>query len=222
MNLTLFDLDNTLLPIDSDHAFGEFMIAIGWADAQGFRQRNGEFYAQYQAEALDVAAYVAFATSPWRSRSADEQARASRRFMAEVVQAHIQPCALELVQRHQQAGDATALVTATNAFVTAPIAQAFGLRDLIATELARDALGAVTGAIEGVPCFREGKITRVVQWLSARGHQRSDFDRITVYSDSSNDLPLLEWATHPVATNPGAALARTARERGWPILNLFE
>jgi HAD superfamily phosphoserine phosphatase-like hydrolase len=126
------------------------------------------------------------------------------------------------VQRHQQAGDATALVTATNAFVTAPIAQAFGLRDLLATELARDATGAVTGAIEGVPCFREGKITRVEQWLWARGQQRSSFERITVYSDSSNDLPLLEWATHPVATNPGAALARAARERGWPILNLFE
>ncbi len=222
MNLTLFDLDNTLLPIDSDYAFGEFMVAIGWADAQAFQKRNAEFYAQYQAECLDVAAYVDFATSPWRGRNVEEQRQASSRFMAEVVQPELRPPALQLVRRHQAAGDATALVTATNEFVTAPIARAFGLADLIATELQRDAAGRVTGAVRGTPSFREGKITRVEQWLAGRGQRRADFARITVYSDSSNDLPLLEWATHPVATNPGAALQRIARERGWPILKLFE
>lgn len=222
MNLTLFDLDHTLLPIDSDYAFGEFMVAIGWAEAKAFAERNAEFYAQYQAERLDVAAYIDFATSPWRGRSAQQQAEASARFMAEVVRPALREPAFALVRRHQAAGDTTVLVTATNEFVTAPIARAFGLADLIATELQRDASGRVTGRIQGTPSFREGKITRVEQWLAGRGRRREDFERITVYSDSSNDLPLLEWATHPVATNPGAALQHIARERGWPILKLFE
>jgi len=126
-----------------------------------------------------------------------------------------------LVQVHRVAGDRMAIVTATNEFVTRPIADAFNVAELIALELARDDNGALTGAVRGVPSFREGKIVRVEQWLAEQGLRHADFDRITVYSDSTNDLPLLEWATHPVATNPGAALTRIAIERGWPVLNLF-
>lgn len=222
MNLTLFDLDGTLIATDSDHAFGEFMVAIGWADGDTFRQRNDAFFADYQAARLDLAAYLDFATGAWRNRPEAEALAARERFMREVMRPALHERALALVRGHQAAGDQVAIVTATNEFVTRPIADAFGVSDLIAVELARDTLGRINGMVRGVPSFREGKIVRVEQWLATQGRRREDFDRITFYSDSTNDLPLLEWATHPVATNPGPALAAIARERGWPLLNLFE
>jgi HAD superfamily hydrolase (TIGR01490 family) len=221
VNLTLFDLDHTLIEIDSDHAFGEFMVRIGWADGHAFRARNDDFYADYQAGRLDQAAYIEFATAPWRERPLDEVLAMRERFLREVIDEAVQPRALELVYDHLAAGDLAAIVTATNEFVTAPIAAYFGV-PLIALQLERDAQGHATGRTRGVPTFRAGKVTRVEQWLSSLGHVRADFERITFYSDSTNDLPLLEWATHPVATNPSAALARIAAERGWPILRLFE
>ena len=149
MKLTLFDLDGTLLPIDSDHAFGEFMIRLGWADAAEHRARNDRFFQDYQAGCLDMDAYVDFATSAWRFRSASELADASARFMAEVIVPAMLPAAIGLVQRHRQQGDCLAVITATNEFVTGPIARAFGIDSLIATELARDARGCVTGRIRG-------------------------------------------------------------------------
>ena len=221
-NLTLFDLDGTLIAGDSDHSFGQFMVDIGWADGDAWRRRNDEFYATYVAGALDVHAYVEFATSVWRDRSAREQADAHARFMRDVIAPMITPQALALVKRHQDAGDRVAIVTATNEFVTRPIAQAFGVPELLAIELERDAQGAVTGAIRGVPTYQGGKVTRVGHWLEAQGAAWDDFDRISVYSDSINDLPLLERATDPVATNPSAALQAVATERGWAILRLFE
>lgn len=221
MNLALFDLDGTLLEIDSDHAFGEFMVRLGWADADDFRRANDAFYAQYQAEQLDVDAYIRFATSAWRDRDAAELAAASRRFVDEVVRPSIHDSARALVRQHADAGDQIAIVTATNEFVTRPIATLFGVDELIATELQRDAGGRVTGAIRGVPSYREGKVTRVRQWLQARGQRCEDFDRISFYSDSTNDLALLERVSHPVATNPAPALERIATARGWPILRLF-
>lgn len=221
MNLTLFDLDGTLLPQDSDHLFGEFMVALGWADGSVFKQRNDDFYADYQAGRLDMHAYVEFATGPWRRRSAAEQQAASRTFMAEWVQPLLTDAARDLVARHARAGDRLVVVTATNDFVTRPIAQALGVHELIATELARDTEGCITGAIHGVPAFREGKITRVQAWLQAQGLAWQQVQRSTFYSDSTNDLPLLEQVSHPVATNPSPALARIAQERGWPQLKLF-
>jgi HAD superfamily hydrolase (TIGR01490 family) len=221
MKLTLFDLDGTLLPRDSDHAFGEFVVALGWADGEDFRRRNDAFYDDYLAGRLDIEAYVDFATAPWRDRPATELARATQRFLDEVVRPMLHPAALELVQGHQRDGDQVAIVTATNDFVTRPIAGLLGVDELIATELARDAGGRVTGGIHGVPAFREGKIVRVQAWLAGRGQAIDDFERSTFYSDSTNDLPLLDRVSHPVATNPGPALERVARERGWPILKLF-
>ena len=221
MNLTLFDLDGTLLPRDSDHAFGEFVVALGWADGEDFRRRNDAFYDDYLAGRLDIDAYVDFATAPWRDRPANELARATQRFLDEVVRPMLQPAALELVRRHQRDGDQVAIVTATNDFVTRPIAGLLGIDELIATDLARDAGGRVTGGIRGVPAFREGKIVRVQEWLAQRGQAIGDFERSTFYSDSTNDLPLLNRVSDPVATNPGPALERIARERGWPILKLF-
>lgn len=222
MNLTLFDLDGTLIDADSDHAFGAYMVEIGWVDADIFRRRNDAFYEDYQAARLDIDAYIDFATTPWRERPDNEVQAMRMRFMREVMQPVFDVRATTLVRNHQAAGDVVAIVTATNEFITRPIADAFGVKDLIAVELACDDNGRVTGAVRGVPSFREGKIARVEQWLAGQGRRRADFDRITVYSDSTNDLPLLEWATHPVATNPTPALREVASARGWPVLNLFE
>lgn len=221
MNLALFDLDGTLIPGDSDHAFCEFLIALGWVDAESFHRRNNEFFKQYQAGCLDIHSYIEFATSAWRGRPLAEQQLASERFMAEVLRPQLHEPALELVRSHQRAGDQVVIVTATNEFVTRPIADAFGVSDLIAVQLERDHHGTVNGRIHGVPSFREGKIERVDQWLSARGQRWQDFEQTIFYSDSTNDLPLLERASEPVATNPGPALETIARERGWRILRLF-
>jgi HAD superfamily hydrolase (TIGR01490 family) len=221
MNLALFDLDGTLIPKDSDYAFGEFVITLGWADAASFRRRNDAFYADYAAGCLDIDAYVEFATSPWRGRPEPELALARERFVDGVIRPMLHPSALALVQRHRDAGDLVAVVTATNDFVTRPIAALFGVDELIATDLERDPGGRVTGRIAGVPAFRDGKVTRVQHWLAARGLALGDFESSTFYSDSTNDLPLLENVSAPVATNPGPGLERVARERGWPVLKLF-
>lgn len=221
MKLALFDLDGTLIPKDSDHAFGEFLLHLGWADAREFRRRNDGFYADYLAGRLDIDAYVDFATAPWRSRPVEDLASASTRFVDEIVRPMLHPDALALVHRHLDAGELVAVVTATNDFVTRPIARLFGVNELIATELQRDELGRVTGRIAGVPSFREGKVTRLQQWLAARGLTLDAFDCSTFYSDSTNDLPLLERVSAPVATNPGPALERIAQQRGWPVLKLF-
>lgn len=222
MDLTLFDLDGTLIPGDSDHAFGAHMVDIGWADGAVWAARNDAFYAQYQRGDLDLDEYIDFATSVWRARPLDEALAARADFMARKVAPMMRDNARALVRRHLEAGDLVVVVTATNEFVTAPIAQAFGVEHLIAVRLERDADGRHTGRIDGVPSFQAGKIVRVRDWLAARGQRWEDFERVHFYSDSMNDLPLLEQVSHPVPTNPSAALETLARERGWPILKLFE
>ncbi|MDP9043691.1 MAG: HAD-IB family hydrolase [Pseudomonadota bacterium] len=220
--LTLFDLDETLIPLDSDHAWGDHMVALGWVDPAPFARRNDAFYAQYQAGRLDIHAYIDFATEPLRARSLAEIDAARERFMTERIRPWLLPAARQLVREHQARGDLIALVTATNDFVTAPIAAAFGIDDLLAVRLERGAAGTITGRIAGTPSYREGKVTRVHEWLAARGKSWSDFGCVTVYSDSLNDLPLLERATEPVATNPTPALREVAVARGWRILQLFD
>jgi HAD superfamily hydrolase (TIGR01490 family) len=221
MKLALFDLDHTLLPLDSDHSWGVFTTDLGWNDPVVFSQRNDEFYAHYQAGTLDIHDYVRFATRAARERGATESAHAHARYMDEVIRPRITPEALALVRSHQQAGDTVMIVTATNEFVTRPIAQAFGVSELIAVDLERDAKGWITGEIRGTPSFRDGKVTRVAQWLAQQGLAWSDVE-VTFYSDSMNDLPLLEKAHHPVATNPDARLRQLATDRGWRILELFQ
>lgn len=221
-NLCLFDLDDTLLPLDSDHAWGVFMTGLGWVDPAEFGRLNEHFYAQYRAAALDIQAYIAHASAALRDHTPDELDRAHRRFMAEVIEPVMLPPARALVREHQARGDLVALVTATNDFVTAPIAHAFGIDTLIAVRLERDAGGTITGGIAGTPSYRVGKVTRVAQWLAGQDLGWADFGRISVYSDSINDLPLLEQATEPVATNPSGPLEAVAVARGWRILRLFE
>ena len=223
-NVTLFDLDHTLLPIDSDYAWGLFTSRIGWTDPAVFDARNQQFYQHYQAGTLDIHAYVRFATEAVRSHGAQAAAQAHAQFMETVVRPAIRPEAQELVRRHQDAGDRVAIITATNEFVTRPIADAFGVSDLIAVELARDdapgGTGWITGDIKGVASMREGKVLRFAQWLHSRALERQDV-RLTFYSDSTNDLPLLEHADTPVATNPDPLLRAIAARKGWRILDLF-
>ena len=220
MKLALFDLDHTLLPIDSDYAWGEFSQKIGWTDPATFKARNDQFYADYQAGVLDIHDYVRFATDAVRLKGADQAAKAHQQFMEEVILPAVKPAALDLVKQHQAAGDHVMIVTATNEFVTRPIANAFGVSELIAVELARNSQGWITGDIAGTPSFKEGKVTRVAEWLSARNLKWADA-HITFYSDSVNDLPLLEKAQIPVATNPDARLRQLATDRGWRTLELF-
>jgi HAD superfamily hydrolase (TIGR01490 family) len=222
--LALFDLDQTLIPIDSDHAWGEFTTSIGWTDREEFKRRNDAFYTQYQAGTLNIHDYARFAIAAVCQQGASKSIAAHADFMRTKVQNLITPQALQLVRGHQHAGDEVVIVTATNEFVTRPIATAFGVDQLIAVELERDTSpqgsGWYTGAIRGTPSFREGKVTRVGEWLRARGW---DWDTVhtTFYSDSMNDLPLLEHVTVPVATNPDDRLRALATKRGWRILDLF-
>ena len=218
--LALFDLDHTLLPLDSDYEWGEFTTRIGWTDPVEFGRRNAEFFAHYQAGTLDVHDYVRFATEAFCARGAQQAAEAHERFMREVITPAIRPQALELLRTHQQAGDQIIIVTATNEFVTRPIAAALGVQELIAVELERDAQGWFTGEIRGTPSMRDGKVRRMQQWLDARGLDWGGVESF-FYSDSWNDVPLLERVDHPVATNPDARLRALAQERGWRILDLF-
>jgi len=220
LRLALFDLDHTLLPLDSDHGWGEFSIRIGWCDRAEFGRRNDAFFADYQAGSLNVPDYVRFATEAVVQRGPAQSAAAHARFMDEVIRPAMTPQARQLVQGHLDAGDTVVITSATNEFVTRPIAEAFGVQHLLATELARDAQGWFTGAIAGIPNMREGKVARMTDWLAARGLSWGDVES-TFYSDSMNDVPLLEKVDHPVATNPDARLRALAQERGWRVLDLF-
>ncbi|MCU0762107.1 MAG: HAD-IB family hydrolase [Hydrogenophaga sp.] len=222
LRLALFDLDHTLIPLDSDYAWGEFTVELGWRDAHSFSQANDRFYAAYKAGTLDIHEYVHFATAALRERGMDVSNQAHARFMQEVIRPALRESALATVRAHQASGDAVVIVTATNEFVTRPIATAFGVDELIAIELETEDSGLPTGTIRGVPSFREGKVVRVEQWLAARGLSWACVAHSTFYSDSINDLPLLEKVHEPVATNPDERLRAIALERGWRILNLFE
>ena len=221
MRLALFDLDHTLLPIDSDHAWGEYTISIGWRDAQDFKRANDQFYADYVAGTIDSAAYLRFSTQAIREQGAIKSIAAHANFMASLIEKHIKKAALDLLAAHRAAGDTLVLITATNEFVTRPIAERLGFEHLIAVELEKDSSGWYTGATRSTLSFREGKVTRLMQWLAERGKTWDDVSNSTFYSDSMNDLPLLEKVHTPVATNPDARLRSLAAQRGWRILDLW-
>ena len=218
--LALFDLDHTLIPIDSDYEWGRFLGRIGVVDPDRYEARNLAFYEQYKAGTLDIDAFMRFSLAPIAGRPADEIEGWRERYMAEVIRPAILPQARALVDRCRDRGDLVAIVTATNTFVTTPIAAAFGVAHLIGSEPER-VDGRYTGRPAGVPSFREGKVTRTHAWLAGLGRRWQDFDEIWFWSDSSNDLPLLEAATHPVATNADPKLRATAAARGWQALDLF-
>lgn len=219
VSLALFDLDNTLLRGDSDYEWGQFLIDRGVLDRDEYEGRNNEFFEQYKAGTLDIDAYLRFALEPLARHAPEDLARWHAEFMAERIRPMIGRPAIDLVRRHLDAGDLCAVVTATNRFVTAPIAREFGVDHLIATEPERDG-ERYTGRVSGTPCFREGKIVRVRDWLAGLGRALEDFARSTFYSDSQNDLPLLSLVKQPVAVDPDQTLAAEAARRGWPVISL--
>lgn len=220
-NLALFDLDHTLLPLDSDYEWGQFLVRIGAVDAAAFAQRNADFYAQYEAGTLDPVEYLEFALGTLAQFPRKQLDAWHAQFMEEVIRPAIRPAACDLVKRHLDADELVIIITATNRFVTEPIAADFGVEHLIATQPEYDANGEITGKLVGTPTSGPGKITHLAAWLSAMNKSLHDFARSTFYSDSQNDIPLLSAVTHPIATNPNAKLAAHAQANGWPTLHLF-
>ncbi len=219
MNLALFDLDNTLLAGDSDFEWAQYLISRGVLDREVYEARNQDFYEQYKAGTLDIHEFLDFQLKPLSRHPRRELDAWHADFMASRIRPIVTDKGRALVRRHQAEGALTAIVTATNSFVTAPIAREFGIAHLVATE-PEQAAGEFTGGVSGVPSFREGKIARVEAWLAGLGHDWRSFARSWFYSDSLNDLPLLEKVTDPVAVDPDPTLERQARERGWPIISL--
>jgi len=221
MNLALFDLDHTLLPLDSDYEWGQFLSRTGAVEPLAFAEKNAAFYAQYEAGTLDPVEYLEFALMTLSQFSRQQLDDWHLAYMREVIEPVILPAARELVKKHQDAGDLVAIITATNRFVTAPIAHALGVENLIAAEPELSHDGSLTGKLIGVPTSGAGKITHAKAWLAARGLTLADFERSFFYSDSQNDIPLLSIVTDPIATNPNALLTAHALAHGWPIINLF-
>jgi HAD superfamily hydrolase (TIGR01490 family) len=221
MNLALFDLDHTLLPIDSDHEWGQFLVRVGAVDGATFAKRNDAFFAQYQAGTLNPVEYLEFALGTLAAFPRPRLDQLQAQFMAEVIEPAILPAARALLQKHREQGDLLAIITATNAFVTAPIAKAFGVEHLIAATPQLDADGRPTGKLLGTPTQGAGKVTHTEAWLNSMGKTLDSFERSHFYSDSHNDIPLLSVVTDPVATNPNAALTAHASTHGWPLLHLF-
>jgi HAD superfamily hydrolase (TIGR01490 family) len=219
MNLALFDLDNTLLAGDSDHAWGQFLCDKGIVDRADYEARNNAFYEQYKHGTLDINAFLEFVLAPLAHPSRAALDALHDEFMREVILGMITPAGEALVQRHLAQGDLCAIVTATNAFVTAPIARRLGVPHLIATIPALDA-GRFTGKPRGTPAFREGKIARVAAWLESMALDLASFETSWFYSDSLNDLPLLSLVTTPVAVDPDPTLRAHAHTQGWAVISL--
>ena len=222
MNIALFDLDHTILPLDSDHEWGEFLARTGAIDADAFRKANNEWYAHYQAGTLDPVAYLKFAFGTLSQFSAQQLNTWHAQFMEEVVKPAMVPAAIDLVNQHLDKGDLVAIITATNSFVTTPIAKLFNVEHLIAALPEVDSEGRMTGALLSTPTFGPGKVTHTEAWLKGMGKTLQDFEKSYFYSDSQNDIPLLSCVTHPVATNPNEKLKAHAIAKGWPILNVFD
>lgn len=217
MRLVLFDLDNTLLAGDSDFEWAQFLIEQGVLDREVYEARNQSFFDQYKAGTLDIFKFLNFQLKPLSRHPRAELDAWHCEFMARKIMPIIRDSARALVERHR--ADLCAVITATNSFVTAPIAREFGIEHLIATEPAhRD--GEFTGEVAGIPCFREGKVSRLESWLAARGAGLESFGESWFYSDSHNDLPLLARVTHPVAVDPDENLRAHAGENGWPVISL--
>ena len=222
--LALFDLDHTLLPCDSDYEWGQFLARIGVVDGEYYARKNERFYQDYKEGKLNIDEFLRFALKPLSEHSRAQLKEWHDAFMEEVIIGQLRQEAIDLVKRHQDAGDLCCVVTATNSFVTRPIVESFGIEHLIATEPATaedHPLANFTGEVKGVPNFREGKILNLHEWLATQKLTLDTLPYSYFYSDSINDLPLLEKVSHPVATNPDDRLRNEARQRNWPILELF-
>ena len=216
VSLAIFDLDNTLLAGDSDYSWGQYLVEQRIVDGEHYERENRRYYEAYKAGTLDIHEFLAFSLRPLAVVDRDRLEAHRRRFMQEKILPMITPAARELVEKHRRAGDRLVIITATNSFVTRPIAEVFGIPHLIATEPeVKD--GRFTGGVDGVPCFREGKVRRLQAWMAQHGETLAGS---WFYSDSHNDLPLLTRVDHPVAVNPDPELAEVARSRDWPVIRL--
>lgn len=216
MSLAIFDLDNTLLSGDSDYLWGVHLSEIGVVDGVEYEARNRQFYEEYKRGELDIMAFLAFSLRPLADNDPEDLLRWREQFLQHKILPLVGQPALDLVERHRRAGDTLLIITATNSFVTRPIAACFGIDNLIGTDPEqRD--GRYTGRVAGIPSFREGKVTRLRHWLDETGHS---LDGASFYSDSHNDLPLLQLVDRPVAVDPDDALRTHAETAGWPILTL--
>lgn len=216
MSLAIFDLDNTLLAGDSDYLWGRFLIEQGLVDQESFERENQRFYDQYRAGTLDIQEFLAFVLRPLAEYPLAELLAWRAQFLAEKIEPILLPKAMALLAQHRQAGDILLIITATNRFITAPIAERLGVPHLLATE-AEYSEGHYTGRSTGIPCFQQGKVERLEAWLVETGHDATDS---WFYSDSHNDLPLLSQVAHPVAVDPDIRLTQHAQECGWPIISL--
>ena len=223
MDLVLFDLDNTLLSGDSDFEWAQFLIAKGVLDREVQEAKNQAFYEDYKAGTLDIHAFLDFQLKPLARHSRAELDAWHAEFMATRIRPIISNASRALVQEHLARGAVVAVVTATNAFVTGPIAREFGIPHLIATvpeQAVAPMTGSFTGGVRGTPSFREGKIARVEGWLESLGYYWGSFANTWFYSDSHNDLPLLECVAKPVAVDPDDTLRAHAEKAGWPVISL--
>lgn len=216
MTLAIFDLDNTLIGGDSDNLWGEFVCEQGLVESEEFARQNDQFYADYQAGTLDIDAYLRFALGPLTGRTPEELAPLHAAFMAQKIEPILLTKAMQLISQHRDQGHELLIITATNRFITEPIARRLGIDNLLACE-AQIIDGRYTGEPSGTPSFAAGKITRLEQWLEGRTTTMQD---AWFYSDSHNDLPLLEQVDNPVAVDPDATLRQRATESGWPIVSL--
>ncbi|MGM0983666.1 MAG: HAD family hydrolase [Pseudomonadota bacterium] len=216
MSLAIFDLDNTLLSTDSDHAWGEFLLEQGAVDPVAYREANDRFLADYEAGTLDIQAFLEVALRPLTEHSPEQLAAWHQQFMASKIEPHILHKGEELVARHRTRGDTLLIVTATNRFITGPIAERLGIDELIAVE-PEVVDGRYTGRATGIPSFREGKVKRLEEWIADKD---LTLDGSWFYSDSHNDLALLEQVDHPVAVDPDPSLREVAEARGWKIISL--
>jgi HAD superfamily hydrolase (TIGR01490 family) len=216
VRLALFDLDNTLLAGDSDHAWGDYLCERGILDGVAYKARNDAFYQDYLAGRLNIQDYLNFSLEILGRTEMAQLDQWHREFMRDCIEPIVLGKGLELIERHRSAGDKLVIVTATNRFVTAPIAARLGVETLLATECEmRD--GRYTGRTTDVPCYQEGKVTRLERWLGETG---LSLEGSYFYSDSRNDLPLLERVSHPVAVDPDPILRAEAEKRGWPVISL--
>jgi HAD superfamily hydrolase (TIGR01490 family) len=216
MALAIFDLDNTLLAGDSDYLWGRFLAAEGIVDEVHYERENERFYREYKEGTLDIREFLRFSLRPLRDNPRELLEALRERFVAELIEPIMLPAARDLVETHRSAGDTLMIITATNAFVTSPIAERFGIEHLIAT-LPAEEHGRFTGETAGQPAFREGKVYRLNAWLD---EHRTTLAGSSFYSDSHNDLPLLERVERPIAVDPDPLLRKAATSRGWPVISL--
>jgi HAD superfamily hydrolase (TIGR01490 family) len=219
LELALFDLDNTLLSGDSDYEWAQFLIEEGVLERGRYEAQNQRFYDQYKAGTLEIFKFLDFQLAPLAHYPREQLDRWHEAFMERKIRPIIRAKGRSLLHQHQSHGSLCAIITSTNAFVTGPIARELGIAHLLATEI-EEIDGRFTGRARGTPCFREGKIERLNQWLAEQGASVQSFSASWFYSDSLNDLPLLEHVTRPVAVDPDDVLRRTALERGWEVISL--